>query len=121
LASLHPSWLMLPGGVLCNEDNLSECRGCTCKSILGDHWASWRGQPANIECVTSTSIQLTGTVRLLSVVDHSVLLGPGLSCLSCKDLSQSHVLHVIHGQPALSSLATPLQGVFLEQFITACV
>lgn len=52
--------LMVPGGVLCREDNLSECRGCTCKSILGDHWASWRGQPANIECLTSTSIQLTG-------------------------------------------------------------
>ncbi len=72
---------MVPVGVLCSDDNLSECRGCTCKSILGDHWASWRGQPANIECLTSTSIQLTGTIQSLSIVDHSMLLSSGLTCL----------------------------------------
>ena len=96
---------MVPDGVLCSEDNLSECRGCTCESILGDHWASWRGQPANIECLASTSIQLTGTVQLLSIVDHSVLLGPGFTCLSCNYSSRPHV---IHGRSALSLLATPL-------------
>ena len=80
---------MVPGGVLCSEDNLSECRGCACKSILGDHWPSWRGQPANIECVTSTSIELTGTVCLPSVVDDSMLLA--LSVLQAFVTASCHI------------------------------